>query len=201
MATFCRMEFRSTMLTKHKFKFLICIIWLITSTMFCAKKSGELQLVTMLLLPVIFGVLIASIISVFRNWSKDKFLSFIPLVACILSVILPLRAGTEIRNQLFEYRLPQYQRMISRIESESVEVGHELSNIQIKPTEEYLALNVYAIKEGESLYVEFLTGGGFPVKHSGYLYSQSGVIPVNSMIGKRWPSHRKINEYWFRFSD
>ena len=189
------------MLKKHKYKFSLCFIWLITSTMFGVAMSADLQLVTMLLLPVILGVLIASIVSVFRNWSADKFLSFIPLAVWLFSVITPLPASKEMRKQLFNYRLPEYQSMISRIESEYFEISDELTNIQIMPTEKHLALNVFAIRENELLYVEFLTGGGFPVKHSGYMYSESGSIPVNSTIGKRWPSLIKINGYWFRFSD
>lgn len=169
--------------------------------MFCVKMSPGLQLVTLLSLPAIIGVLIVSFFSIFRNWGKDKFLSFTPLMVCLLSIITPILVGKEVRKILFNYRLPEYQVMISRIESEYVGVDRELFTVQIKPTEKNLALNVYAIREDGSLYVEFLTGGGFPVKHVGYLYSQSGIIPANSVMGKRWPSYRKINEYWYAFGD
>ena len=51
------------------------------------------------------------------------------------------------------------------------------------------------------LTVELLTGGGFPLMHSGYLYSSSGGVKLGSFFDERWPLKTEVRPKWFRISD
>jgi hypothetical protein len=88
------------------------------------------------------------------------------------------------------------------MESGSIPVSTELSPVpQAVPLAD-LAYAVLAQKgTNGDLIVEFLTEGGFPVKHSGYLYVSSGVVKQDSMEDERWPIRREERPRWFYISD
>jgi hypothetical protein len=71
------------------------------------------------------------------------------------------------------------------------------------PAAEHTARLAYAVfaqrKPNGSLFVEFLTEGGFPGKHSGYLYSSSDHLD-DSFIKSRWPIIWHLREHWFYVS-
>ena len=46
-----------------------------------------------------------------------------------------------------------------------------------------------------------LIGGGFPAKHSGYLYLSTGDINADPELVRRWPRHRKLTDRWFAIAD
>jgi hypothetical protein len=69
-------------------------------------------------------------------------------------------------------------------------------------SEARLVYRVYAEKATNGiLMVEFDTEAGFPVKHSGYLYSSSGQIESGSRMDSRWPIREEVRSGWFYVSD
>ena len=105
-----------------------------------------------------------------------------------------------IRQVIFQRSLPRYESIIHQIESGAIPVSGELRHIsQVEGNWAYAVL----AQRGTNgvLTVEFLTGGGFPVKHCGYLYSSSGVIESGSLADARWPKKHEVRPSWFRISD
>ena len=104
-------------------------------------------------------------------------MSFLPVGACILSILLSSILTNWIRHAIFVNCLPSYEQIVRRIESGEILVSSNLTDLpQAIPTAR-MAWAVRAKKDSDGvLTVEFLTEKGFPVKHSGYLYCSSGTI-------------------------
>ena len=170
--------------------------------LFSIEPNVWLQLGLIVFILVMIGVLIESLYCVFKNFREDKLWAFVPLIVCLLSIPAPLMAGAKLKSYLFQYRLPMYTELVSRVQASNENYEGELTSVELKEDDNHLAYVVFAIKEEEVLYVEFVTGGGFPVKHTGYIYSQSGNIPDGSKINERWPKKKrwKISDNWYGFS-
>jgi hypothetical protein len=63
-----------------------------------------------------------------------------------------------------------------------------------------LAWSTIAKTNSDGIIVAFMTGSGFPVKHSGYLYVASG-NDENDADAKRWPYKTRISNNWLRIED
>lgn len=187
------------MLRLPKVTLIITGLWFWTFVAFAARPSGLKQL---LLLPLTLAFFVLGIISLFRaldRWPKERWRAVIPAIACVLAFVLALTFRGVMRTVLFDRSLPGYQHVIRQIESGSIPVSSKLQ--QLPQAESPWAYGVLAQRTNGVLYVEFLTGGGFPVKHSGYLYSSSGAIEEGSVVDSRWPKRRKVRPLWFAVSD
>jgi hypothetical protein len=174
-------------------------LWFLGFTAFAALPSGLTQLFSMLLTLglLVFGFV--SFVRVFTHWRQERWRSIIPVGACALAVVLAPEIGGLIRQFMFQRSLPHYESILRQMESGSIPVSVELD--RVPQAESSLAYAVLAQRANGVLSVEFLTGGGFPVKQSGYLYCSSGVIERGSLIDSRWPKRRKVRPLWFRISD
>jgi len=146
---------------------------------------------------LVFGFI--SFVLIFTRWRQERWRSFIPVGACALAVVLAPEVGGLIREFIFQRSLPHYEAIIRQMEAGSIPVTSELR--RIPQAEGSLAYAVLAQRTNDVLSVEFLTGGGFPVKHSGYLYCSSGAIERGSLIDRRWRKKREVRPSWFRISD
>lgn len=182
-----------------KITVLIAGLWFVVFTAFAAWPTGLAQLLSMLLTLglLVFGFI--SIVLAFTRWRHERWRSIIPFGACALAVILAPEVGSRIRQFMFHRSLPRYESIIRQMESGNIPVSVELQ--RVPQAEGTVAYAVLAQRTNGVLNVEFLTGGGFPVKHSGYLYCSSGVIERGSLIDSRWPKRREVRPSWFRISD
>ena len=79
-------------------------------------------------------------------------------------------------------------------------VGHKLVRVDLPNGYKHLAYSVLADKDTRDvLTVEFLTEGGFPVKHAGFLY-RSDDNPLEWSHINRWPKVSKIEPKWYRIT-
>lgn len=88
------------------------------------------------------------------------------------------------------------------MESGAVPVAAEPQSITLSETDRDLAYSVLAQKDTNGvLMVEFLTGSGFPLMHSGYLYTSSGSVQPGSFFHSRWLLTMQVKPKWFRITD
>ena len=107
-----------------------------------------------------------------------------------------------VREAEFEKRLPRYQALIERIKVETGIDPGKVSSVSLTEGERDLCYSISAGHETNgTLIVELLTGGGFPLKHSGYLYSSSGKVEEGSFFERRWPIIYEVKTNWFRIAD
>jgi len=138
-------------------------------------------------------------------WTERKelrLLAVIPLAVCLGSCAATAVVGRSARTAQFEKRLPRYEALVERIRAGDALVSGRVISVPLVETERDLGYAVMAQRDADGvLTVELLTGGGFPVKHSGYLYSSSGSVKSGSFFDERWPFKTAVKQNWFRISD
>lgn len=82
-----------------------------------------------------------------------------------------LKLGGSIGEWRFLSRLSEYEAVVSLMQADSIVASRELQYLELPARFSGLAWSTFAERDSSGvLTVEFLTGGGLPVKHSGYLY-------------------------------
>jgi hypothetical protein len=184
----------------YKIALVIAILWFIARAVFAARPSVEAQTVLMILTFGFFFVGIISFVRALTQWRKGRFRAVAPLAGCILIVAVAPMAASAVRRSVFHQSLARYESVIRRIESGEIQLTNQLRNIS--PSESGLSHSVLAQREANGVFtVEFLSGSGFPVKHSGVLYCSSGFIEPGSVTASRWPKKVEMKPRWFRVSD
>jgi hypothetical protein len=175
-------------------------LWFVIFGVFVAHQTPKTQILSALMTLAFLVVILISFVRIFTDWKRQRWRSLIPFVSCMLAIALYPASRSAIRRITFERSLPHYETIIRQIESSPVPISSE--SRQIEQTEDSSIYHIRANRSPDGvLSVEFLTGGGFPVKHSGYLYCSSGVIIPGSYFDSRWPKKREMKTQWFRISD
>lgn len=185
-----------------KFVIIVAVIWLIGATAFFSHRTLISQLLTLPIFPCFLVAVIISIVCIFREWRQRRWLSLLPFASCVLAVVISDAVSHRIRHAIFIQSLPSYEAVVQQMESGSILVPAKLNPVPQAVPLAHLAYAVLAEKgTNGALTVEFFTEGGFPVKHSGYLYISSGVIEPGSTEDKRWPIRHEERSRWFYISD
>lgn len=175
-------------------------LWFAMLCVFAARQTPNIQMLGAVMTLALLVVALIGFIRIFTHWRREGWRTVIPLVVCMLVVALYPASRAAIRRITFEKSLPHYESIIRKLESGPIPDPTEL--LRIAQAEETSIYHINAIQSDDGvLTVEFLTGLGFPVKHSGYLYCSSGVIEPNSLFDSRWPKKREMKSNWFRISD
>jgi hypothetical protein len=153
-----------------------------------------------------FGAfLLAVMLSLLFAWTKRRqlrFLAVIPLLLSLSSCVATTVLGRAARQAQFERQFSRYVALVENIQAESTVAPGEVVSIPLSEAERDLAHSLLAERTTNGvLVVELLTGGGFPLKHSGYLYTSSGSIQSGSFFDSRWPFKTEVTPKWFRISD
>ena len=185
-----------------KFVVIVAVIWFFGSTLFFSHRTNLSQLLTLPLVPCFHVAVIISIVCIFSEWRQRRWLSLLPFAACVVSVIVSGMVVRPIRHAIFIQSLPSYEAVVRQMESGSIPVSTNLSPIPQAVPQARFAYAVLAEKDTNGvLTIEFLTEGGFPVKHSGYMYCSSGIIAPGSTADSRWPIRHEERPRWFYISD
>jgi len=159
------------------------------------------QLISVAAALVLLLVLPVGVFHAWRHRARGLVRATLPLVACLLAVPIGSAIGRGYRDFDFRYRrLPAYEEVVRRIQSA------ELPGWQIKEIPPEIDGLAYMIEVHDDapggLMVEFFWGGGFPVKHSVYMYQASGLPPPTSPNWEfkpycQWDGARRLDENWF----
>ena len=188
-----------------RYVFVVSIVWCVVSTAYYAHRGGLLALLQLLIIPLsicFFAAIIISFVCIFTEWRQRRWRSLLPFTACVLSVVVSCVLVQTIRPVIFAWSLPSYEAVIQQIESGKIPVSDKLNLIPQAKFKARLVYAVFAQKDTNGvLSVAFFTEGGFPVKHSGYLYSSSGVVEPGSPADSEWPIRHEVRKKWFYISD
>lgn len=171
---------------------------------FAVRPTTERQLGFMLLIAITLGLTLLSPFLVLAWWRSHKWRSFLPFVAAAFSLVLTFpsaRVGGVVRDRLFRSRLAQYEEVVGQIHSGAIPIEGGLQRVELPAR--YARLAVATLAERDStgtITVEFLIGGGFPVKHTGYLYRSAGTLKA-WRHARRWPHSRQLQGKWYAVSD
>jgi hypothetical protein len=178
----------------------VAVLWSLSFVAFSGWQSLVTQLLSFLLSIGLLVFCAVSFVRIFTRWKRESWRSAIPFLVCVVAVFAAEVGGNSLRSFLFMRALPRYESVIREIETGTFPVKNG-ETVAIPRKEETGAYAIFAYRTNGVLAVEFLTGGGFPVKHSGYLYSSSGVVERGSIAQRRWPRRTKVRPLWFRISD
>jgi hypothetical protein len=175
-------------------------VWFAATLLFATVETAEVQLFDMALALLVLVALGVAFVRVFLCWKRESWRTLIIFLVTPLLVIFMPDAVGYLRIAAFKRALPQYEAAVQRIASGEIAVSEKRKRIE--ELEGPLAYGVFAQRSPAGvLTVEFWTGGGFPVKHRGYLYSSSGAIEQNSPAAETWPKRRAVVSQWFRVAD
>jgi hypothetical protein len=151
------------------------------------------------------GFLLALMLSLLFAWTKRKqlrLLALAPLLLCLGSCVATTAVGRGARRAQFERDFPRYVALVERIQADNMLASGKVVSVPLSEADRELVYSLLAERNTNGvLSIELLTGGGFPVKHSGYLYTSSGAIQPGSFFDSRWPFKTEVKPKWFRISD
>jgi hypothetical protein len=183
-----------------KIAIFVAGLWFVVFVAFAARPTAATQLLSILLSLGFLVFCFISFIRLFTHWRRERWQVVIPLSICLLAVVFAPVVGATMQHVIFQLSLPHYESIIRQMDSGAIPVTPELRRI-----EQAEGGSVYAVLAQRStngvLTVEFLTGGGFPVKHTGFLYCSLGLIEPGSDADSRWRKRREMRPLWYRISD
>jgi hypothetical protein len=189
---------------------LLCLFAVISNfavqTWFFEQRTPIKQLPSMALLLLMLILLVVSFILGFSSFSRDRFRAFVSFSICFLGLLISLIAagalGGTIKTARFEKNLPRFNEVVNLIQNGELKPNPPDRFIVLPPQYSDLTMRAtaFASTNSDGTNIEFQTEGGFPVKHSGYLYISSGIMS-NSYTLEDWPIHHRINTNWFYVSD
>jgi len=180
----------------------IAMLWVVGSVSFAVWKTPEVQLATMPLFFAYVAAAIASLVLLMRKWRRIGWRAAIPLLACIAAWHGARIARDAAGDALFARNLPVYESVVMRPEVQALAPGAELQELPLRDAERADLWWAAAERTPDgTLLVELLNGRGFPVKHSGFLYSSSGRIPTDSRMAGHWSYRCTMRPHWFCVSD
>lgn len=128
------------------------------------------------------------------------------LTALILAGVasfLGMRVSAPYRHHReFTSKLPFFQKVISDLRASEMAPSASLIKVAVPDDCRGVVYSILAQHPAEGrLAVEFLTGGGFPVKHRGFLFLSSGGIEDYLQIASRWPKRTQLQDHWLYIGD
>jgi len=102
----------------------------------------------------------------------------------------------------FTSKRPFFEKVIADLRTAEPTTSTALTRIPVPDEAKHMAYAIFVQRPGDGrLAVEFLTGGGFPVKHRGFLFLSEGRIEDYPQIAERWPRRKQFRENWLFIGD
>ena len=117
--------------------------------------------------------------------------------------IIGMRVSAPYRhNREFTSKLSYFQKIISDLQTSGAAPPASFIKVPVPDGDRDMAYSILAERLGDGrLAVEFLTGGGFPVKHRGFLYLSSGSFGDFPQMASRWPKRTPLRDHWLYIGD
>lgn len=175
-----------------------CVLFWSALSFLARPNAGPQMLLTLTIL-VMVVVWPAVLVSLFRTQARTYRLRAAALLLLApASLVLAVNVSGPVRDYLFYRDLPQMKKVVSLIVNGTLPVPKEKTGVPVKYKESNYETRAERDSSG-ALTVEFLVGGGFPVKHYAYLYRSDGVL--TRRITSFWPASRRREPQWFEVSD
>lgn len=184
----------------------ISLLLFIFSLFFAAKPHPVSQLLVVAAFTGLVLLLLISVVVGLCLLSREKLRALVPATICfaglLMSLTIAIWLGGAIRSRIFRRNLPRYNEVVRLVENREIRSGSSLSKIELPTQYSDLAKLTLGKTNAEGgATIEFFIGGGFPIKHSGYLYNSSGKMESDPESLRRWPHHSRISDNWFRIAD
>jgi hypothetical protein len=184
------------------FVVMMAAIYFVALSTFKAHQSPWGQAILFFLTPAYAVCFAMSVIEPLRGWRAYKLHAFIPIVACALAWYGSNPVGSFLQSWLFIQNLPHFQAIVDGVQPETLPADGEVKAIPISNVDQSSIQRIFAHQAaGGTVVVEFGTENGFPAKHSGYVYSSSGILPGDPKFRYRWPYAEEVRPKWFRVSN
>jgi hypothetical protein len=181
------------------------ILNFVATIFFCEHRTPNRQLLSMAISGFLLILLLVSFVAGLGLCFREKFRAFVPAAICVIglpaSFFVARYLGNSIENWRFKTNLPRYVEVVQLVEKGEIKTSSSLSRIELPSQDADLAQITLAKTNSEGAVIEFVTGLGFPVKHSGYLYISSGKIENDADSIRQWPYRSQINTNWFSVED
>ena len=137
-----------------------------------------------------------------KPWKTALILAVTSVVTFVL-VVVGLRMSAPWRHQReFERKLLVFESILSRLRADPSDIPASGVEIPVPDSAKGDVRFIFASRPTEeTLAVEFLTGGGFPVKHRGFFFLSAGQIEDYPRLASRWPRHTRMRDNWFYIAD
>ncbi|MFO1489207.1 MAG: hypothetical protein U1F65_12100 [Verrucomicrobiota bacterium] len=172
---------------------------------FFSHRTGFRQLLSVGSLFAI-GVLMLVSFAISANSSPPKKKhAFIAALICLVGLpagfIGGVVIGASIQNARFQGNLPRYTEVVRLIERGELAPVPPDTSVKLPARYSDLASFVLLKTNTDGIVIEFMTDGGFPAKHSGYLYAASGNLERDTEPAYDWAFHSRINTNWFHIGN
>ena len=165
---------------------------------FLIKANVWTQLLSMLLLLATFVAWMFLLGALFRRQSaQQRFYKVAVLFAAPLYIFISTPIAISIDNFLFARSLWRYQNIVDQTKSGAIKLQND--RIELPSQDRDLAYRVWVDKKKNVWTITFLVGGGFPVKHRGYIYKSDD--KWTNADWRNWSSYKRRAPYWFEASD
>ena len=105
-------------------------------------------------------------------------------------------------NRELTRKLPYFEKVVSDLEATTAVPPASFVQIPVREDAGHMAYAIFAQRLADGrLAVEFLTGGGFPVVHRGFLFLSSGGIEDFPEMASRWPLREPMRDRWLYIGD
>ena len=183
------------------------ILDFVVTIFYCEQRTPNKQLLSIATTGFVFFLLLISLATGLLFCFREKFRAFVPALICIIglpaNIFIGAHLGGAIKNWRFQKNLPRYTEVIHLVEKGGIKKSSPgYYALDLPPQYADLARMVWARTNSDgTVFVEFITEFGFPIKHSGYLYISGGKIESDPDTLRRWPYRSEISSNWFRISD
>jgi hypothetical protein len=197
----------------HKKNAIVLLVLTVLFTLITISEASFLplniiQLINLCLILAYFLFLIYSIFLIPIKWRNYKVAALVPFGINLCTLVLLfsiLISGHYLQRIVFQISLPGYKKVIQQINDGRFPLNVPDKVYPISPSKILIPF-CYGVKawieEPNILTVEFWTGGGFPVKHRGYLYRSNNEIDSSLQAKRDWPFMEKIQDnWWWGFAD
>ncbi len=176
-------------------------LWLVSDIGFAVHTTPEMQLASGALFLAYLSAIVASVVVLARGWRRSGWRAATPLVLCV-AVWFAARAATGLAGDLvFARDLPMLEKIVTRPDVQGLAPGSDLT-LTLTDSEKTVVWWAAAERTANgTLVVELLNGRGFPLKHSGYLYTSTAQVPLDSRMILHWPYRGSMKFNWSSISD